>query len=172
MPRSRRAPSAPRLLCPAQLRRNRLIVLELLPRPFFEIDLCRRTRFARALTTLIRRRVWYRARFAARLVSLANALGLWTARGGNCDKSPIDKKVPDPETLRHFLIPLALNGRCQRPSEHGLRQSIVKSERCSRRMRDTFQSLDHQHYLSAAALEPWGGRGLVLVQRSAALRQR
>ena len=60
VPRSRRAPSPPRLLRSAQLRGNRLIVLELLPWPLVGIDLCRRTRFARDLATLVRRRVHIR----------------------------------------------------------------------------------------------------------------
>ena len=66
-----------------QLRRNRLIVLELLPWPLVGIDLCRRTKFARALATLIRRRVYYPARLAANLATFASArsLRLCTARG-------------------------------------------------------------------------------------------
>ena len=47
LPRSHGVPSPARLLRSAQLRGNRLVVLELLSWPLVGIDLCRRTRFAR-----------------------------------------------------------------------------------------------------------------------------
>ena len=94
-------PTPPLLLRSAQLRGNRLVVFDLLPWPLVSIDLCRRTRFAKDLATLIRRRVNLAVPASAR------SLGLCLARRGGCDKNPIDQKRPQPSTFRHSFFPLA-----------------------------------------------------------------
>ena len=69
LPRSQGVASPALLLCSAQLGGNRLIVLDLLLRPFVGIDLGRRTSFVGSLAVLIRRGINRPVRFADRLVA-------------------------------------------------------------------------------------------------------
>ena len=116
-PRSRRPPPPSLLLRSAQLRENRLIVLELLPWPLVGIEVCRQTRVARDFGTLIRRGAEYPAWFGNRLVaaaragSLGRSPGLLKAHGGDCDESTIDQKRPYASTFRHSFRPEKGAGR-------------------------------------------------------------
>jgi hypothetical protein len=85
VPRRHGVPSPAPLLGPAQLRRNRLIVLEVLPRPLVGIAGHRRRSFATDLATLIRCGIGCPVKFADRLVAtvLGCSLRFFAAHSGN-----------------------------------------------------------------------------------------
>jgi hypothetical protein len=107
LPRSHRAPSSSGLLRPAQLRRNRLIVLELLSRPFSGLRLRRLTKVARDLAILVRRGIGCPVRLAADLASPATTvcLGQPAARRGDCDKGHVEQNRPYLSPFRHSIVP-------------------------------------------------------------------
>ena len=110
LPRRSRAPSPALLLRPTNLRRDRLVVFDLLPRPFVGIDLRRRRQFAWSFAALVRWGIGCPVRRADPFVQPADPLGTLdgarsliprAARGGDGGQTPVDQKRPYPPALRH-----------------------------------------------------------------------
>jgi hypothetical protein len=109
LPRSGCAPAPALLLGPMNLRGDRLVVFDLLPRPLVGIDLRRRGVGVSPLSS--GGGIWCPVRRADPLVQSADPFGTldtarsliqYAARRGDGGQTPVDQKRPYPPVLRHF----------------------------------------------------------------------
>ena len=129
-PRSRRAPSTPRLLRSAPLVGNRLIVLELLSRPFGGFRVSWGTRFATGLATFVK----FQVRWRTRTRSQSRDSRYRAFPRFACDAPrQLPQKPHRPKAARCFDAPPFLFPRstCSVPSElvrASLARSVTKSK--------------------------------------------